>query len=480
MKLKIFWSMLMAVAFTLGIIAVDPGVSSSIAFAQGPKPTPPKSKAPTASASSSFSSQERGLGMEYQISVPSNPETDRHVPASAYNSTNRQTLVVWHRHDSSFYYIEGRLLDARGKPIGSLPTTIVSGGTPVYQPAVAYNATFNQYLVVWMRNTLVDGKTYAIWGKVLSASLTEVRPEYAIFNPTTNYSAWSPRVAWNSNKNEYMVVWNAFNTTSWPTMFPESIAQASLYENGDVIPNPMTIIYNTPDKLIYPQQVDIVFANNGGTNNWGQYMWVWKQVKLGTADYDIWAANIDAGLGGYIQGLPPWKVDDSSSDQSNPRIATNGNNDFMVVWQERSPNSPNDWDIRGREMNHIGTFFGDLHIIAGYGSTDETNPFVVGWAGTTPRYAVGYQRQSDTGQGIWLAYYNNGANAWHIPPYIFWMDYFAAADYGFWSNTYPTGVVAGPHVQMAYEGVSNTPGDHTHIYSRNWTPFLLYLPLILK
>ncbi len=424
----------------------------------------------------SFSSQEQGLGQEYQLSVPSNPETDRYQPSTAYNSTNHQTLVVWHRNGGGFYYIEGRLIDASGKPLGSLPAIIVSGSTPVYQPAVAYNAYDHYYLVVWMRNTLLDGKTYAIWGKILSPNLTEVRPEYEIFSPPANYSLWSPRVAWNQTNTEYMVAWNSYDISGWPSLVPDSIAQETLFWNGDLVGH-ILVIGNSPGNLIYPQQVDIIYANS---DNQGKYLWVWKQVKPGTADYDIWAANIDAGLGGYIPSLPPWKVDDSSSEQSNPHIATNGANDFMVVWQERSPVSPNDWDVRGREMNQIGTFAGDVHIIAGWGSTDETNPFVAAWPGNTPRYVVGYQRQSATGQDIYLAYYNNGANTLNISNMIIWLDYFPAAAYGFWTNATPTGVIAGPNVQIAYQGISTTPGDHPHIYSRTWTPFLTYLPIVVK
>lgn len=426
-----------------------------------------------------FSSQESGLGMEYQISTSSSPETDRYKPAAAYNSANHQTLVVWHRNNgSNSYFIEGRLLNAAGIPLGLAPTIFASGQTPVYQPAVAYNAADNQYLVVWMRNTALDGKTYAIWGKILSANLTEVTSEFVIFSPPSNFSFWSPRVAWNHypTRDEYMIVWNAYDISAWPAMVPDNITQETVGSDGSLIGH-ILVIGNTPSQMIYPSQVDLVYAND---DSYGKYMWVWSQVKPGTADHDIWGANIDANLGGYLPGLPPFPIDVSTTDQQYPRIATNGANDYMVVWQERSPVSPYDWDIHGREMNQIGTFFGDVHIIAGVGSTDETDPFIAGWPGSTPRYVVGYERQSATGQGIWLAYYNNGANTLHIPNYILWLDGFAASDYGFWTNSFPAGVVVGPNLQFAYQGISNSPGDHSQIYSRTWTPFQIYLPAVMK
>ena len=154
-----------------------------------------------------FSSQTNGLGMERQVSAVLNPAMDCYQPAAVYNPNTRQTLAVWHRHDSSNYFIEGRRLDASGQLVGSAPTIIVSGQTPVYQPAVMYNSFDHLYLIVWMRNTNLDGKTYAMWGKMLNDDLSEVRPEYEILAPTGSFAFWSPRVAFNSGETEYMVVW---------------------------------------------------------------------------------------------------------------------------------------------------------------------------------------------------------------------------------------------------------------------------------
>lgn len=147
----------------------------------------------TPAALGPFSSQESGLGVEYQLSQPSNPATNNYKPASVYNTQAKQTLVVWHRNTSTTYELQAALLDLRGDPLGN-PVTIISGGTPVYQPAVAYNATSNQYLIVWMNNTSLDGKTYAIWGKILSASLSEVKAAFPI-SPDDPYAMWSPRTA---------------------------------------------------------------------------------------------------------------------------------------------------------------------------------------------------------------------------------------------------------------------------------------------
>jgi hypothetical protein len=435
------------------------------------------SSAKTQSTStSSFSSQYRGLGKEYQLSNSMNPEMDRYHPASAYNKSNHQTLVVWHRNLLNSYFIEGRLTSASGQPLGTGPTVFASGQTPVYQPAVAYNAADNQYLLVWMRNTNLDGKTYAIWGKILNADLTDAKAEFMIFDPAANYSLWSPRLAWNPVLDEFMVVWTGYDISAYPNMTPDDLSQETVAYDGSLVGH-ILVIGNTQGNMIYPQEVDLVFANN---DNKGKYMWVWHQRNPNTYNSEIWAANIDAWAGGYLQPLPPFRVDGTTSEKAHPSIATNGANNFMLVWQEHSPVAPYDWDIYGQQIDQNGSLLGNVNYIASQGSTDETDPFAAAWPAPGIEYVVGYERQSATGQDIYLAYDNNGANTIPYANFTFWLDVFPAAAYGFWTNSYPTGVISGAHLQFAYQGVSTTPQDHTQIYTRTWTPYLAYLPTMIK
>ena len=422
-----------------------------------------------------LSTEERGLGAEHQVSAPANPEMNRNLPAEAYDSADQSTLVVWARHDSSTYYIEGRLVDYLGRPIGSAPVTIASGATPLYQPAVAYNPHDYQYLVTWMRNTSLDGKTYEIWGEILSVALTVDKPEFVIAAPASGYSFWSPREAWNHLTYEYMTVFSEFDTsTNTPVRINEDTVSASGHNFGTTQLIGDNDSYH-PGMVISPYQADVVYANDGGVM--GNYMAVWSQVKPGTTDHDIHAELVDAKSG---HSAGDFVVNASDNDQENPRIATNGANDYMVVWQERSPRSPYDWDVHAQEINQVGAWLGDVVIVAGEGSTDETNPFVAAWPGSTPHYVVGYERQSDTGQDIYLAHYNNGADTLSILGDTFWEDFFPAAAYSFNTNASPVGVIAGLKLQLAYTGVSNIPGDHTQVYTRTWMPFTAYVPYTKK
>ncbi len=461
-------------------------VQPSGAMAPNPPPGTPVYAGGPSAPSFQFSSQERGLGPEYQISTSTNPETDRYYPVAAYDTRHHQTLVVWDRKGGGSYYIEGRLIGADGHPLGVGPTVFASGQTPVYRPVAVYDANDDQYLVVWMRNTLLDGSTYAIWGKELSASLAEVHPEFLIFNPPEGYTCWSPRATFNPGPGEYLVAWNVYSFVNYPNksdIAPENISLAVVAWTGKTLFS-TRVIGNGPGNMVYPDEVDIVYANNGGANNWGQYLWVWLQQNPSTGEFDVWGANIDAWTSGVTPGVPPFAIDTSTVEHAvehtNPHIATNGANRFLVVWQERSSTAPSDWDVRGREINQIGNTLGDLHIIAGYGSTDETVPFVAAWPGSTNEYVVGYARQSARGQDIYLSYFNNDLNVLHSSGYAFWLDVFPVASYGFWINSYPAGVVTGAGVLITYDGVSSIPGDHPQIFSRTWSPVLVYVPFVKR
>jgi hypothetical protein len=62
-----------------------------------------------------------------------------------------------------------------------------------------------------MQNTSGDGHTYDIWGKFLSGvDLSIVTSDFEIVKES-NTAFWTPRVAWNSKWNQYLVIYNPFD-----------------------------------------------------------------------------------------------------------------------------------------------------------------------------------------------------------------------------------------------------------------------------
>ena len=157
------------------------------------------------------------------------PGYDAWEPAVAYNATDNEYLVVWEGDDDvdglvdNEYEIFGQRLDATtGAEVGSNDFRISDmGGTGdvtygALLPAVAYNATDNEYLVVWRGDDnaggLVNGETEIFGQRLDGATGAEVGSnDFRISDMggtgDANYNVYSAAVAYNAADNEYLVVW---------------------------------------------------------------------------------------------------------------------------------------------------------------------------------------------------------------------------------------------------------------------------------
>jgi len=168
------------------------------------------------------------LGGEIQISLPTTPECDRYQPSVAYNWVHDEYLVVWHNAwPDGHQDIYARRVSHSGQLLSWF--SVSAGANDRVQPAVAYNASTDEYLVVWMYNANGDGSTYEIWGRTIAWNGAYQNLPFQIIT-WPNRTFWTPRVAWNSIRNEYLVVWSAHDATTLtpPTPFlPRTAANYS-------------------------------------------------------------------------------------------------------------------------------------------------------------------------------------------------------------------------------------------------------------
>ena len=163
------------------------------------------------------------LGVQTRISVTGtdgDPNFDARDARVAYNPIADQHLVVWSGSDTSESEIFARLLDGAGTPLGTQfrisdmgpPAT---AGFEAVEPAVAYNARRNEYLVVWRGDDsagpLVDGE-FEIFAQRLTATGDEVGANDRRIsdmgpNGDTAFSAQDPAVAYNPISDQYLVAW---------------------------------------------------------------------------------------------------------------------------------------------------------------------------------------------------------------------------------------------------------------------------------
>ncbi len=157
-------------------------------------------------------------GTPVQVSsVAGSGARDGTNPSVAYNSTDNEYLVVWQEDGAGLdneFEIHGQRLDADGNEIGTDNFRISNQGPDGntgfdgYDPAVAYNATANQYLVVWSGD--VAAGEDEIHGEILNADGTITVADFQISSAGSGSTrdAFSPAVAWNSTDNQYLVAWH--------------------------------------------------------------------------------------------------------------------------------------------------------------------------------------------------------------------------------------------------------------------------------
>lgn len=169
------------------------------------------------------------IGTDFRISfigTDGNTASRSYDTAVAYNSVNDEFLVVWSQSHASDTEIYGQRINATtGALIGSSFRISDMGpnGSTLYHatgPAVAYNSTNNEYLVLWAGddNTppLVDNENEIFGQRINAATGTELGiNDFRISNMGTDgstaSSAFYPKAAWNSTNNEYLVVWLGFD-----------------------------------------------------------------------------------------------------------------------------------------------------------------------------------------------------------------------------------------------------------------------------
>jgi hypothetical protein len=391
------------------------------------------------------------LNQEIRISDPTNPESERYVPAVAYNSLHNEYLVVWYNEwPGGGRDIYARRVSASGK---LLSWFAVSAGSNVRAlPDVVYNAAQDEYLIVWMYNANGDGKTYEIWGRTVAWNGAYQNPEFLIFT-WANRSFWTPKVAWNSVRNEYIVVWDAFNTI---TSEPNDISFEILSANGTS--RHVGFVTNTD----FPHQADVAF--NAAKD---EYLVVWRRMQA-PADGDIMAVRISGGPGTIVNPPGVITVSNTAQDQRRPAVATNQHNRYVVVWEHAFPGPCCDWDIKSRELDNNGNLLGSEGLVVG-STEDETSPAVAARYGSGWEYLVAFQQHRAGDEQVWAIHKSPSGTTG-----------FEVATAAFWDHETPAVAMGRVSSLVTYSGdTGGDPNIHRHIYARRYIPNSVYLPLTL-
>jgi len=250
--------------------------------------------------------------------------------------------VVWWNDRSSNDDIRAERVSSDGKLLGGVG--VATGGTDRAYPDVAYNSARNEYLVVWEQYNLAGGDL-DIYSQRLSVPTGSGNPQLQGSPITIAHFSLTfctrPAVAYASTSDSYLVV---FMTGFWG---PDRIQGRVLLSNGTLTGSVFDVSLPTSYSQEYPH-----LAYNRRRN---EFLVVWQQ-KVG--DYDIYARRVTAsGIpldadSFIISSLPVW-------EETLPTVAaipTAPAGEYLVVWQ--SDHSP--WTGYGGVKAQLVTGDGNL------------------------------------------------------------------------------------------------------------------------
>ncbi|MEJ2737208.1 MAG: hypothetical protein P8189_27215, partial [Anaerolineae bacterium] len=296
---------------------------------------------------------------------------DQLVPAVAYSSSNDRYLVVWEDHyHGADWDVYGQLVGSNGTLIGSTIGITYVDPKPQLAPDVAYNSSRTQFLVVWEQ--AYSTTDHDVWARRVGTGGSLDGDGFAI----STYSAWetNPVVAYNSYRDEYLVVWEL--RVGDPEFGQRNIYARRLDGDGTPVGNVIILDAGTADQR-YP-----AVAYNSA---WDEYLVVWQDRTAG--NWDIMGRRVD-GDGTLLGG--EFTIEAPGHDQTWPDIAFNNRrNEYLIVWEDQIGGSSTDWDIKAWRRNIAGRAI-DWYLISSSGTRRRMKP-AVAYKYEADEYLVTYE-----------------------------------------------------------------------------------------
>jgi hypothetical protein len=261
-------------------------------------------------------------------------------PATAYNQQVGNYLVVWH---SNFGSGDTRLQSRLVYPDGALSAinTLTTGNTDS-SPKIAYNSQRNEYLMVFNREvSSYVPVNYDVYGLRLDAQGLPIDVPFGInVDSDAQYSA---RVVYNSHDDEYLVVYQ----NKWFDGVEDIDARRI---SGEGVPLPPDSGVNVITGAIPHREPDVAY--NPVQNNY--FIIYTHEASPTSIRFKVAPANL-AGL----SSSPDAELCPTGKNQDEPVVSI-GEDEFMAIWREmQDPGNPSNPDIRARRINGMGIPLGD-------------------------------------------------------------------------------------------------------------------------
>ncbi|MEJ2084691.1 MAG: hypothetical protein P8Y44_03310 [Acidobacteriota bacterium] len=397
------------------------------------------------------------------------PRFDGVDPQVAYSGTDDRYMVVWRQDTDVGSFVDGeyeiwaRAISATGI-FGLLPHNISDAGGVgnsdflALAPAIAYNETDNEYLVVWYGEDnvgdLIDGE-YEIFGQRIDAFGFEVGTnDFRISDMggtgSNLHSAGFPQVAYNGFDNEYLVVWHGEDDVGGlingeyeifgqrlnaATGTAQGVNDFRISDAGGV----GDAAFDAFEPAIAYNEID------------NQYLVVWYGDDtvggLIEEEFEIFGQLLDH-LGGEV-GANDFRISDLGGLGGmnylarSPRVTFNDSSgEYFVVWfgdDNVGGLQLSELEIFAQRLDRTGSEIGDNDFrLSDAGGTGE-NPFdalypVVAWGSEVNQYLIAWYGTDDVG-GLIEGEFEIFGQLWAAPE-IF-ADGFESGDAVSWSSDTP-------------------------------------------
>lgn len=324
------------------------------------------------------------MGPEFGISTAADKQWN---PAVAYNALEDEYLVVYEN------WWAGGLRDIAAQRVRASDGTLLSwrnlatgSGEQRVVPDVAYNPVSNNYLVAYGKGAGVNGD---ILGVLVSADMASVSPEIAICANSGDQDF----VALAAGPNEYLAAWEDD---------PSGNGQYSIVArriDGSGVPQGSSYGIDVSPRGDLNVDADVAYTDARG------YLVAWSTYPPdGYSDRDLWARFMAAGTDAAVGGPFPYSTGVRS--QGNPALACAPGGPCLVV-QEDSWSLYFDLDLEARFIVPMPIRISATHL------DSSGNPVVVwdhigcGWVYTVD--------MTDALSGTW----NHALGAWpvYVPVY---------------------------------------------------------------
>lgn len=332
-----------------------------------------------------------------------NPSYNAELPDVVYNATNGEYLVVWRGDEDSIGIGEDeifgqRIIASTGAETGTNDFRISDMGTEgssafdATDPAVAFNSTDGEYLVVWSGDDNVDTVTneMEIFGQRLTAStgaevgtndfrISDMGPEGDI-----SYEAEFPDVAYNSTDNQYLVVWSGDDFTAPLVEGEHEIFGQRLSAAGEAVgDNDFQISAMGPNG---DAAYDAAFPNVHYNSLYNEYFVIWTADDDSGAlidnEYEVYGRQVVADTGAFAGSQV------RLSDMGTDGVASRGvlsetplglaysttEKAYLLAWQADDDDSglaDNEWEIFGQRY---APYQADVRVT----KSDSADPFTSG------------------------------------------------------------------------------------------------------